>query len=58
MLMFEADHIERDLNERKDRPRYHLEGEILEVPASRGIGFKDLYANDLDLFEPAAGCFP
>lgn len=29
-----------------------LHGKINIVPGGRGIGFQDLYGNELDLFEP------
>lgn len=50
ILMFETDDIERDFNELKHRGIV-FHGEIQDVPGGKGVGFKDLYGNELDLFQ-------
>lgn len=51
LIMFETDHIERDFKQLKENG-VSVHGEINTVPGGRGVGFQDLYENELDLFEP------
>ncbi|WBX80475.1 VOC family protein [Virgibacillus salarius] len=51
MLMFESDHIERDVSDLQERGVV-FQGEIQGVLGGKGVVFKDLYGNNLDLFEP------
>lgn len=51
MLMFESDDIEKDYQELKSRG-VNFHGRPKVVPGGRGVGFEDLYGNELDLFQP------
>lgn len=51
LLMFESDDIEKDYQEMKKRG-VKFNGEPKEVPGGKGVGFKDLYGNQFDLFQP------
>lgn len=51
LVMFESDDIEKDYREMKARGvRFH--GEPKTVPGGIGVGFEDLYGNQLDLYQP------
>ncbi|REL24025.1 glyoxalase [Rhodohalobacter sp. SW132] len=51
LLMFESDDIEKDYQEMKIRG-VEFNGVPKEVPGGNGVGFKDLYGNQFDLFQP------
>ncbi|WP_353625763.1 VOC family protein [Bacillus sp. JCM 19041] len=51
MMMFETDDIQSDYN-RLQAQGVIFYGEPQTVPGGMGVGFKDLYGNELDLFEP------
>ncbi|WP_078394358.1 VOC family protein [Shouchella patagoniensis] len=51
MMMFETDDIKADYNRLKAQGVIFY-GEPQTVPGGMGVGFKDLYGNELDLFEP------
>ncbi|GAA0372752.1 VOC family protein [Bacillus horti] len=50
LIMFATDDIERDYEELKARGVV-FHGEPKSVPGGRGVGFEDLYGNQLDLFQ-------
>lgn len=51
LVMFTTDNIEKDYQEMKARGVV-FHGEPQSVPGGRGVGFEDLYGNQLDMFEP------
>lgn len=51
LIMFETDDIEKKFRQMKQNG-VALHGKINTVPGGRGVGFQDLYGNELDLFEP------
>jgi predicted enzyme related to lactoylglutathione lyase len=51
LIMFQTDDIEKDYREMKARGVV-FHGEPKPVPGGKGVGFKDLYGNHLDMFEP------
>lgn len=51
LVMFTTDDIVKDYQEMKARGVV-FHGEPQSVPGGRGVGFEDLYGNQLDMFEP------
>lgn len=51
LIIFETDDIKKNFRQMKQNG-VALHGKINIVPGGRGIGFQDLYGNELDLFEP------
>lgn len=52
LIMFETDDIEMDYQEMKARGVI-FHGEPKPVPGGIGVGFEDLYGNQLDLYQPS-----
>jgi catechol 2,3-dioxygenase-like lactoylglutathione lyase family enzyme len=53
LVMFTTDNIEQDYKDMKARGVV-FHGEPQPVPGGRGVGFVDLYGNQLDMFEPVS----
>lgn len=51
LLMFESDDIDKDYQEMKKRG-IEFNGKPQAVPGGKGVGFKDLYGNQFDLYQP------
>ncbi|MDR7131495.1 catechol 2,3-dioxygenase-like lactoylglutathione lyase family enzyme [Algoriphagus sp. 4150] len=51
LVMFESDNIIDDYNRMKAKGVV-FNGEPSEVPEGKGVGFKDLYGNQFDLYQP------
>ncbi len=51
LVMFESDNIENDYMTMKEKGVI-FSGEPATVPDGKGVGFKDLYGNLFDLYQP------
>ncbi|WP_192348752.1 VOC family protein [Algoriphagus sp. Y33] len=51
LVMFESDNIIDDFNRMKAKGIV-FNGEPAEVPEGKGVGFKDLYGNQFDIYQP------